>query len=118
MRNKWTWLWVVLLILATPLSAEAYWKTLFAYNNVEQIAMTDDLVFAVSDGALYSVDKQTEKINIYNAGSGLHGSNIVRIYYDQGTDMLIIAYADGKIDVLHNGQIEYVSGLYTKRRRE
>lgn len=112
--NKLIWFCALSLFLTVPLSAEAYWKTLFAYNNVEQIAMTDDLVFAISDGALYSVDKQTEKIETYNAENGLHGSEIVRIYYDKGTDMLIIAYADGKIDVLHNEQVEYVSGLYTK----
>lgn len=112
--NKLIWFCALSLFLTVPLSAEAYWKTLFAYNNVEQIAMTEDLVFAISDGALYSVDKQTEKIETYNAENGLHGSEIVRIYYDKGTDMLIIAYADGKIDVLHNEQVEYVSGLYTK----
>ncbi len=112
-KNKLAY-WGIVLLLTAPLSAEAYWKTMFAYNDVEQIAMTDNRVFAVSDGALYSVDKQTEKIETYNAESGLHGSNIVRIYYDKVSDMLLIAYEDGKMDVLHNGYIEYVSGLYTK----
>ena len=104
----------LLLLCALSLRAEGYWKTMFAYNNVVQIAMTPDKVFAVSDGALFSVDKQTEGIETYNSASGLHGSNIVCIYYDQPTDNLLIAYEDGKMDVMHNGQIEYVSGLYTK----
>ena len=112
--NRFRFFCMALLLLTASLSAEAYWKTLFAYNNVEQIAMTNDRVFAISDGALYSVDKLTERIETYNAGNGLHGSNIVRIYYDEVYDMLLIAYADGKLDVLHNGTIEYVSGLYTK----
>lgn len=112
--NRFRFFCMALLLLTASLSAEAYWKTLFAYNNVEQIAMTNDKVFAISDGALYSVDKLTERIETYNAGNGLHGSNIVRIYYDKVYDMLLIAYADGKLDVLHNGTIEYVSGLYTK----
>ena len=37
------------------------WDTYFAYNNVSQIALTPDHVYAVSDGSLFSVEKQTEK---------------------------------------------------------
>ena len=40
--NKLIWFCALSLFLTVPLSAEAYWKTLFAYNNVEQIAMTED----------------------------------------------------------------------------
>ena len=70
----------LLLLCALSLRAEGYWKTMFAYNNVVQIAMTPDKVFAVSDGALFSVDKQTEGIETYNSASGLNGSKIVCIY--------------------------------------
>ena len=34
------------------------WRTHFAYNSVNQIAQSDNKIYAVSDGALFSVDKE------------------------------------------------------------
>ena len=70
------------------------WTTHFAYNNVTQIAMAPDKVYAISDGSLYSVDKQTEQIKVYNRQSGLHGTGITCIHYDAVGSQLIIAYGN------------------------
>ena len=51
------------LTLLFPIGAfAAHWQTHLAYNNVTQIAMAEDEVFAISDGSLFSIDKQTEKL--------------------------------------------------------
>ena len=71
------------------------WTTHFAYNNVTQIAMTSDEVYAISDGSLYSVNKQTEQIRVYNSQSGLHSTGINCIHYDETGKQLIIGYANG-----------------------
>ena len=34
------------------------WRTHFAYNNVSQIAQSANKIYAVSEGALFSIDKQ------------------------------------------------------------
>ena len=90
------------------------WTTHFAYNNVTQIAMTDDKVFALSDGSIYSVDKQSEQIRVYNNQSGLHGTGITCIHYDESGKQLIIGYGTGKIDILSSGGVQYISELYNK----
>lgn len=95
-------------------ATEPQWKTLFAYNEVTTIAVSPQQVYAVSAGSLFSVDKQTELITLYNSSSGLSGTDICALYYDEESDVLIIGYTDGKIDVLHGGRMEYISGLYTK----
>ena len=96
-------------------SAQAeQWTTYFAYNNVTQIAMASDRVFAVSDGSLFSVDKQTEMITKYDRQSGLHGTGINCIHYDSIGNQLIIAYGDGKIDILSPRGNTYISELYNK----
>ncbi len=96
-------------------SAQAeQWTTYFAYNNVTQIAMASDRVFAVSDGSLFSVDKQTEMITKYDRQSGLHGTGINCIHYDSIGNQLIIAYSDGKIDILSPRGNTYISELYNK----
>ena len=101
--------------LLVALSAQAEtWTTHFAYNNVTQIAMSPDEVFAISDGSLFSVNKQSEKITKYDRQSGLHGTGINCIHYDATGKQLIIAYANGKIDVLSANGVRYISDLYDK----
>ncbi|MBO4250639.1 MAG: hypothetical protein J5884_05210 [Paludibacteraceae bacterium] len=102
-----------LCVLCSSARAE-YWSTYFAYNNVTQIAMTSDKVFAVSDGSLFSVHKQTEKIQVYNRQSGLHGTGITSIFFDRHTRQLIIGYATGKIDIMTSGGVKYLGELYDK----
>ena len=52
------------------------WRTHFAYNNVSQIAQSANKIFAVSEGALYSVDKQDGGLEFYSKVNGLNGTNI------------------------------------------
>lgn len=67
--------YILALVSATTLHA-AIWKTHFAYTNVEQIAVTPNEVFGLSDGSLYSVNKQTEKLSLWGLSSGLHSTGI------------------------------------------
>ena len=103
----------ILLSIANIVSAQQ-WTTHFAYNNVTQIAMADECVYAISDGSLFSVDKQTEQIKVYNRQSGLHGSGINCIHYDNISEQLFIAYQAGKIDLLSKYGVKYIGELYDK----
>lgn len=103
------------LTLLFPIGAfAAHWQTHLAYNNVTQIAMAEDEVFAISDGSLFSIDKQTEKLRTYDRMSGLHGTGITCIHYDKVAQQLLICYADGKIDILTARGMKYISELYNK----
>ncbi len=109
-RGRYIWL---CLLLAASMHAQQ-WTTLFAYNNVTQIAMAPDRVYALSDGSLYSVEKQSEQIRIYNSLSGLHSTGISCIHYDDRSAQLIIGYKTGKIDLLSDGGVRYIGDLYDK----
>ena len=90
------------------------WTTHFAYNNVTQIAMASDKVYAISDGSLFSVDKMSEQIRIYNRQSGLNSTGITCIHYDEIGKQLIIGYGTGKIDILSAQGVRYIGELYNK----
>ena len=105
---------LVLCALCFAPSRAEKWSSYFAYNNVTQIAMTADRVYAMSDGSLYSVDKQTEKLTVYNRQSGLHGTNITCISYDEVSKTLIIAYEAGRMDLMNANGVQYISDLYNK----
>ena len=91
------------------------WRTHFAYNNVSQIAQSDNKIFAVSEGALYSVDKQDGGVEFYSKVNGLNGSSISKIEYDTANKQLLINYSNGNIDIMTSGGIINISDLYNKQ---
>lgn len=110
-------LWVIVLcslFFIQGIEAGPKWKTHFAYNNVTQIAVSQDKVYAISDGSLFSVEKQSEQVKVYNRLSGLHGTGITCIHYDTKGKQLLICYGDGKMDMLTEQGVLYISELYNK----
>lgn len=91
------------------------WRTHFAYNNVSQIAQSENKVYAVSEGALYSVDKYDGGLEFYSKVSGLNGTDIIRIEFDSQNKQLIIIYKNGNIDVMGNGGVINIPDLYNKQ---
>ena len=96
-------------------AGEMKWQTHFAYNNVEQIALYGDEVYALANGKMFSVNQMTEHITLYNNQSGLHGMEIVQLMADTARNQMLIVYADGKMDVLCKGTMHYISDLYSKK---
>lgn len=110
---------LVLILLAASFSARAElamgeWQMHFAYNDVQQIEQSKDKVYAVSNGALFSVDKVDESMEYYSKLSGLNATNITCIKYDEGTHTLLIVYENGNIDLLKSGGVENIADLYNK----
>jgi hypothetical protein len=118
MRNKLIAIGIILYAFSTIAVAQVAmgkWRTHLAYNSVTQIAQSENKIFAVSDGALFSVDKLDGGMEFYSKLSGLNGSSITRIEYDQFNKQLIIIYSNGNIDMLGEGGIVNVPDLYNKQ---
>ena len=90
------------------------WRTHLSYNNVLQIAQSPNKIFAVSQGALFSVDKQDGSLYFYSKTNGLNGSGIANIEYNPTTQELLIIYSNGNIDALGNSGITNIPDLYNK----
>ncbi|MDD3079368.1 MAG: two-component regulator propeller domain-containing protein [Paludibacter sp.] len=91
------------------------WRTHFAYNSVEQIAQSDNKIFGLSNGSLYSVDKDDESIELYSKINGLTDNDIYRIEYDTKNKQLLIVYSNGNIDLLSSGGVINIPDLYIKQ---
>jgi hypothetical protein len=91
------------------------WRTHFAYNNVSQIAQSANKIYAVSEGALFSIDKQDGGMEFYSKLSGLNGSNISRIEYDSANQELLLIYLNGNIDIMSAGGVTNIPDLYNKQ---
>ncbi len=90
------------------------WRTHFAYNSVMQVEQTENKVYAVSDGALFSIDKLDNNVEIYSKITGLNGSVVSAIRYDEDNRQLVIAYENGNIDLLTSGGIVNIPDFYNK----
>ncbi|HOJ66668.1 MAG TPA: T9SS type A sorting domain-containing protein [Paludibacteraceae bacterium] len=91
------------------------WRMHLAYNSVGQIAQSDKKIYAVSDGALFSVDKIDGSMEFYSKISGLHDTSVSRIEYDQNTRQLLVIYANGNIDFINEGGVINLPDLYNKQ---
>ena len=91
------------------------WRTHFAYNSVSQIAQSDNKIFAVSDGALFSVDKLDGNMEFYSKLSGLNDAIVSRIEYDPTDKLLLIIYTNGNIDILSSGGVTNLPEYFNKQ---
>lgn len=108
---------IACLICLLAYSTERHWKTHFAYNSVQLLALDNqEQVYALANGKLFSIDPTSEKITKYNNFSGMHGVEITYIAYDTLRQQMIIMYTDGKIDIWHSDkQMQYIPDLYNKQ---
>ncbi len=87
------------------------WKTFFSYGNACNIVQSKDKIYALSDGNLFSIDKEYESIETYTKLTGLADGNISTIAYCQTENTLVIVYKNCNIDLLTNSRIINVSDL-------
>ena len=117
-------LYLLVLVLMPALTVFARlpmggWKIHLAYTDVMQVEQAPGKVYGLSDGALFSVDKQTEEILYYSKLTGLSSMNIVRMCYDEAGGRLLLFYANGNIDLMDDeGNVENIADLYTTQMSE
>ncbi len=96
-----------------PLAMGA-WKTHLSYNSVSQVVQSPSNIYAISDGALFSVGKDDGDLQVFSKISGLNDVNISKIVYDDLGQQLIVVYHNGNIDLLHTLSTYNVSDLFKK----
>ena len=106
---------LLLLYCLCCFSSERHWCTHFAYNNVQQIAMDQNEVYALANGKLYSINQTSEELTLYTNFSGLHGTEINQLAYDSVRNQMLILYTDGKMDIFRENRMIYISDLYNKK---
>lgn len=110
--KRLTYIFAILAISITTYAQT--WSTHFAYNSVNQITAGGGMVYAVSSGALFAIDMQSEKIRTYSHQDGMHGTDVACIQWLESVKSLMIVYANGKMDMFSNGQFRYIPDLYNK----
>ena len=59
------------------------WKTYLSYNNTNSVEESNDQVFVVAEGSLYTYGKEDNSIKQYYKGNGLNDNTISLIRYNK-----------------------------------
>jgi hypothetical protein len=90
------------------------WQAHLAYNNVTQTAPAGNLIYALSDGALFSYNTEDQSISLFNKVNLLSETGISYIKYSSIHNSLIIVYKNSNIDLLTNESIYNIPDFMNK----
>lgn len=92
------------------------WHAHTAFAHTDRMAVMQDVVYALSKNALYSVDKHTQTISYHNRLTGLNGSLISQMEYNPTVDAILLSYQNGQFDIIDSdGDVHNVPDLYFKQ---
>lgn len=80
-----------------PLGA---WRMHISYNNINSVTFSDDKIFGAAENGIVVLDRDEYSLTSYSKLNGLTGSTISFINYDKVTNQLMVAYADGNLDII------------------
>lgn len=84
----------------------------FSGNNNNSLVDTDNKVFYLADGWLYSYDKKNDESMFYTKMNGMSDTDISGIYYNYDKKFLLVAYSNSNIDIVReNGRVDNVPDL-------
>ena len=119
-RNNLLCLLITLLLLPTTGNISAKlamgeWRTHFSYNDIYRITQSPNKVYAVSNGALFSVTKQEGEIEFYSKLTGLSDAAVSLIHYSPQHQCLLIIYENSNMDIMYADKIVNMPDLYNKQ---
>jgi hypothetical protein len=76
------------------------WRTHISYNNIESVTAGNNKIYAAALNGILVLDRDDNSITTYSKINGLAGTAISFINYDLVTNQLLIAYADGDLDII------------------
>lgn len=100
--------------LVTAQVAMGGWRTHFSYNFVTEITQSKNKIFALSQGALFSIDKRDQGVELYSKVSGLNDTGIATMGYDKKNKILLVTYQNGNIDFMHSDGVKNLPDFLNK----
>jgi hypothetical protein len=79
------------------------WKSFMPYGSSLGVLDAGDKVYSAAEKSIFSYDKSSGEIQIYDKASGLNDVGIKTINYDPSTKILVIAYTNNNLDLIYNG---------------
>lgn len=78
------------------------WEDFFSYNNVKDFVKVDNVLYALSDNAIFTYDITSQQTQKLSSIQGLSGETTTAIHYSNATEKIVIGYENGLIEVVDN----------------
>ena len=110
---------LLLTALTAPTKTQAQaigsWTAYPALCNATYNEPTDNKIYSLTDGNLYSYNTTDTEVYIYTRLNGLNDNQIAFIRYVDDTQKLVVAYEDGNIDLIYpDDDVSNMSALKDK----
>jgi hypothetical protein len=95
-------LYLLLLLCSIFVNGQSFensWQGHFSYNNVIDISLGSDKIYAASENAFFTYDLQSNEIGKVSTVNGLSGETISTAYFSDVTQKYILGYENGLIEV-------------------
>ncbi|MDC1168586.1 hypothetical protein OAT36_06730, partial [Flavobacteriaceae bacterium] len=76
------------------------WEDFYSYNNVKDLIKVDNMLYALTDNAMFTYDFITEETEKLSSVQGLSGETTSAIHYSIQSDRLVIGYKNGLVEVV------------------
>lgn len=83
------------------------WKVFMPFNSSIMVCDGGDKVYSAGEKSIFSYEKATGVIQLYDKSNALSDVDIRTINYDAGTACLVVAYNNANIDLIFNGTEVY-----------
>ena len=91
------------------------WRTHLPYDEVIDVAVTGDVVFAATPNSLFTYNTIDNRVDRFDKAKGLSDVGISRIGYNRQIDALLVAYTNTNLDqVYSDGSIVNISDIKDK----
>jgi len=89
------------------------WRVHISYNSIKSIALDNNYIFGATSNGVMMLDRADNSITSYSKMTGLSGTTVTFIQYDGTNEQLLIAYEDGKIDIIKGNTIKALDPTQT-----
>ena len=76
------------------------WEDFYSYNNVKDFVKVDNVIYALTDNAVFTFNENTSEIEKFSSIQGLSGETTSSIYYNSTFKRLVIGYENGLVEVI------------------
>ena len=91
------------------------WRTHLPYNQVIDVAVAGDIVFAATSYSMFTYNTGDSRIELIDKVKGLSDVGINKIGYNKSLGALLVAYSNGNMDIIrHDGSIINISDIKDK----
>ncbi|NIJ43878.1 ligand-binding sensor domain-containing protein [Wenyingzhuangia heitensis] len=102
--------WSINLIAQKDYSSQ--WEDLFSYNEIIDFVIQTDIIYAVTENAMFIYNLKNQEIQKKSSINGLSGAKTSTVFFDENSESVFIGYENGLIDILDTNQDVYpVTGI-------